>query len=356
MLKDRVSRARELLERFDVDAIVLLNLCNIRYLTGFTGSAGVLVLGRDEGWFLTDSRYTSQAADEVNSVAVVEYRIQLEGVASLLQKLAVKRTGFEAGHMTVALYNDFVARLPDLEMVAIGAEIDNLRLIKDDAELRFLSASADIATTALISVLDMIRPGVLERDIALALEFAMKNSGAEEKAFDFIVASGVRGALPHGKASTKVINSGELVTIDFGCVCNGYFSDETITVVVGEPDKRQMEVYSVVKVAHDRALAAVRPGMSLKSLDGLARDYINDMGFGSYFGHGLGHGVGLEVHEQPVVSFRSDGIVDEGMVFTIEPGIYIPGWGGVRIEDTVVVTADGCRVLTRVPKELQVIA
>ena len=173
---------------------------------------------------------------------------------------------------------------------------------------------------------------------------------------DFIVASGVRGALPHGKASTKVINSGELVTIDFGCVCNGYFSDETITVVVGEPDKRQMEVYSVVKVAHDRALAAVRPGMSLKSLDGLARDYINDMGFGSYFGHGLGHGVGLEVHEQPVVSFRSDGIVDEGMVFTIEPGIYIPGWGGVRIEDTVVVTADGCRVLTRVPKELQVIA
>lgn len=183
----------------------------------------------------------------------------------------------------------------------------------------------------------------------------MKNAGAEEKAFDFIVASGTRGALPHGKASDKIIAAGELVTIDFGAVYKGYFSDETVTFAVGRTDPRQEQIYSIVKDAHDLAMAAVKPGITFKALDALARDYITEAGFGSNFGHGLGHGVGLEVHESPTVSFRNDGVVEEGMVFTIEPGIYIPGWGGVRIEDTVAVTVDGCDVLTKVPKVLQVV-
>ncbi|ABQ26014.1 M24 family metallopeptidase [Geotalea uraniireducens] len=355
MLKDRILSAQGFLQRFDVDVLIFVNLCDIRYLTGFTGSSGTLVLGRDEGWFLTDSRYTTQASDEVSGFNIIEYRSQLEGVSSLLKGISAQRAGFEAGHMTVALYNELSATLPAVHFTPIGAELDHLRSVKDAEEVQLLASSAEIASTALLGILDRIRPGALERDVALALEFAMKSAGAEEKAFDFIVASGKRGALPHGKASDKVINSGELVTVDFGAVYNGYFSDETVTVAVGKPDERQREIYSIVKDAHDRALAAVRPGINFKELDTLARDYIAEKGFGSNFGHGLGHGVGLEVHEQPVVSFRSEGLVEEGMVFTIEPGIYIPGWGGIRIEDTVVVTADGYRILTKVPKELQII-
>ena len=177
----------------------------------------------------------------------------------------------------------------------------------------------------------------------------------EDKAFDFIVASGVRGALPHGRASEKLIGCGELVTIDFGAVCNGYYSDETVTLAVGKPDDRQKEIYSIVRDAHDMALASVMPGITFKELDAKARSFIERKGYGCYFGHGLGHGIGLEVHEQPTVSFRSDGVVEEGMVFTVEPGIYIPGWGGVRIEDSVCVTADGYRCLTKVPKEMMII-
>jgi Xaa-Pro aminopeptidase/Xaa-Pro dipeptidase len=201
----------------------------------------------------------------------------------------------------------------------------------------------------------MIRPGVSERALALELEILMKRGGAEEKAFDFIVASGERGALPHGHPTERKIAAGELVTIDFGARLHGYHSDETVTVAVGSADQRQQEVYAVVKEAHDRAMAAVRPGASCRDVDGIARDFIAARGFGGYFGHGLGHGVGLDIHEKPTLSPRSGQHLAEGMVVTVEPGIYIPGWGGVRIEDTVTVTADGCRPLTRVGKELLIV-
>ena len=180
----------------------------------------------------------------------------------------------------------------------------------------------------------------------------MRRRGADARAFDFIVASGERGAMPHGRASDKLLCSGELVTIDFGAVKDGYHSDETVTVAVGRPSDRGREIHEIVRQAHDRAIAAVRPGISCRDLDAVARDYIREQGYDDYFGHGLGHGVGLDIHEKPVVSPRSDAVVEEGMVFTIEPGIYIPGFGGVRIEDTVAVTADGCVVLTQAPKEL----
>jgi Xaa-Pro aminopeptidase len=212
-----------------------------------------------------------------------------------------------------------------------------------------------MASEALLETLDRVRPGVTEREIALELEFAMRRRGADKTSFDFIVASGARGALPHGKASDKAIGRGELVTIDFGAIYSGYNSDETVTVAVGKPDTRQEEIYGIVKDAHDFALAAVRPGIAFRELDARARNHIEEKGYGKFFGHGLGHGVGLEVHEKPVVSYRGEGEVAEGMVFTIEPGIYIPDWGGVRIEDTVLVESDGCRLLTKVPKDLIVL-
>jgi Xaa-Pro aminopeptidase len=355
MLNNRISSARRYLDRYGVEAIIFLGLPNIRYLTGFTGSDGALVLGKDKEWFLTDSRYTTQASLEVTGAGVVEYRIKTEGIAALLNAEKVNKVGFESEQTTVSILNTLIDALPGVALLPIGTELDELRIIKSDEEIQLLAGCAEIASQALLGVLDSIRPGVPEREIALALEFAMKKAGAQEKSFDFIVASGIRGALPHGKASEKVIQTGELVTIDFGAVYGGYHSDETVTVAIGAPDNRQKEIYSVVKDAHDKALEAVKPGVKLRELDSIARGFIEEKGYSNYFGHGLGHGVGLEVHEKPTVSFRSEQIAEEGMVFTIEPGIYIPDWGGVRIEDTVVVTQDGCRTITKVPKELMVL-
>lgn len=355
VLKDRISSAREYLERFGVDAILFVSLCNIRYLCGFTGSDGAFFVTRDGGVFLTDSRYTTQAAQEVTRFPSREYRGKLEGITALIKESGAGRVGFESEQMPVAQFNALADMLAGIELVPIGAELTILRQVKDEPEVELLARSAELASRSLLAICNEIRPGAKERDVALALEFAMKQAGAEEKAFDFIVASGIRGALPHGKASDKQIKAGELVTLDFGGIYQGYYSDETVTVAVGMPDERQREIYGIVKEAHDLALAAVKPGVSFRELDAIARDFIAVRGYGEFFGHGLGHGVGLEVHEKPVISYRGEGNAEAGMVFTIEPGIYIPGWGGVRIEDTVAVTPDGCRCLTKVPKELVVL-
>ena len=355
MLNNRISSARRYLESFGVDALIFFGLPNIRYLVGFTGSDGVLVLSAADGWFLTDSRYTVQASLETAGVKIREYRGKAEGIVGLLKETKTVRVGIEAEHTTVAFFRILAEALPGVELVPIGGELDDLRMVKDDGERQLLGRCAELASAAFIDILEYIRPGAVERDIAITLEFAMKKAGADEKSFDFIVASGTRGALPHGRAGDRVIGRNEFVTIDFGAQYQGYHSDETVTVAVGAPDSRQLEIYGIVKDAHDRAMEAVRPGVSLRDLDNKARGYIEGKGYGKYFGHGLGHGVGLEVHEKPVVSFRSEGLVEEGMVFTIEPGIYIPDWGGVRIEDTVLVTGDGCLPLTKVSKELMIL-
>ena len=353
--KDRISAARGYLDRHGIEALIFTGMANIRYLSGFSGSDGAIVITRESGWFLTDSRYTTQAASEVEWLDVIEYRGKLEGLAELLGAGKISRAGFDAEQTSVAFHRSCIEKIPGIDFIPIGAELDELRCIKDRGEIELLDRCASLASEALLETLDRIWPGATEREIALDLEFAMRRKGVDKTSFDFIVASGVRGALPHGKASDKVIGQGELVTIDFGAIYSGYNSDETVTVAVGKPDLRQQEIYGIVKDAHDCAMAAVKPGLSFKELDAKARNYIEGKGYGKYFGHGLGHGVGLEVHEKPVVSSRGEGVVTEGMVFTIEPGIYIPDWGGVRIEDTVLVESDGCRLLTKVPKELMIL-
>lgn len=355
VLINRVAAARKLLQRFDIDAIIYSNIKDIRYLTGFTGSEGLLLLSLTDTYLLVDSRYTTQAREEAAECNVVEVRERMPALASLLSGMGVVKLGFQADAVTVSQHNEFLRSLPDYSLVPLGAELGTLRTIKDRQEIELLAQTAAFASEALLGMLSSVRPGMTERELALGLEFAMRSAGADDKAFDFIVASGERGALPHGRASEKAIRAGELVTIDFGAAMDGYNSDETVTVAVGEPDARQREIYRIVKDAHDMAIDTVRPGVSLKELDAVARNHIAGKGYGDYFGHGLGHGVGLDIHEKPVVSFRSEDEAREGMVFTIEPGIYIPGWGGVRIEDTVCVTADGCRLLTRVPKDLMVL-
>jgi Xaa-Pro aminopeptidase len=225
-----------------------------------------------------------------------------------------------------------------------------LRLHKSPDEIDAIASAAGLNVAGFAEIEAMIRPGVREKDIALALEFALRQLGAEEKAFDIIVASGLRGAMPHGVASDKKLAEGELVTIDFGCRLRGYHSDETVTLALGQASAELRTLFDVVLEAHDLALAAVAPGVALTELDRLARDHIKTCGYGDYFGHGLGHGVGLEIHEGPTVSPRSTAIAEAGMVFTIEPGIYLPGVGGVRIEDMVLVTTDGHQALTKIPK------
>jgi len=355
MVNNRISAARGCLERVGAGLLLVSNLSNIRYLTGFTGSEALLVLSPNDGWFLTDSRYTSQAGAEVTGADVVEFSNRMESLVQLLQQTGATRVAFEAGYTSVAVYQELCSKVPGIEFVPADAEMIGLRTVKDAGEVEILEQVAGIASQALLEVVGRVQAGALESEVAWALEVAMIERGAEGKSFDFIVASGERGALPHGRASRKRIAAGELVTIDYGALYRGYCSDETVTVCLGEPDSRSREVYETVRAAQQIAIEAVRPGMKFSALDATARDYITAKGFGEYFGHGLGHGVGLDIHEHPTVSPRSKHIIQEGMVFTIEPGIYIPGWGGVRIEDTVVVERDGCRRITRVPKELMIV-
>lgn len=355
MLKVRRSRLTPFFDQEELDCLIVEHLPNLRYLTGFSGSTGCLLVTRDGGWFVCDSRYTLQARDEVAGMLIVEHGQRLEAIAALQQEQGWQRIGFEAAHTVVSSHQELAARLPDVALIPVGVELDGVRDRKDHQELAALERVAQLGSDAMLATVPLIRPGMTEAALALQLEFEMRQRGAEGRGFDFIVASGQRGAMPHGRASAKQIQAGELVTLDFGAVLDGYHSDETVTVAVGSCDSRQQEVYSAVLTAHDRAIAAVRPGISCKELDAVARDYIRDQGFGGFFGHGLGHGVGLEVHEKPTLSPRSHATLAAGMVVTVEPGIYIPGWGGVRIEDTVAVTADGCRILTRVPKKLMVV-
>ncbi|BCA80191.1 Xaa-Pro peptidase family protein [Desulfuromonas sp. AOP6] len=350
MVKDRTAFVQAILAEHKLDALLFTGLANIRYLSGFTGSDGALILTRGKTCFLTDSRYTSQARQQVETGDVLEYRLKAEGVTSFLLSEGCLRVGFEAESMTCAEIQRLKESNLSLDWIPLGKELRDLRTIKQDEEVAFIEKAAVIASEAFFEVLPQIRPGVSERDIALALEFAMRRLGGEDRSFDLIVASGIRGALPHGVASDKAIAEGDLVTIDFGTRLAGYHSDETVTLAVGEVSSRLRNIYDIVLEAHDRAMQMVRPGVRLQDVDAAAREHILAHGYGDFFGHGLGHGVGLQVHEAPTLSARSDDVATAGMVFTIEPGVYIPGTGGVRIEDMVLVTRDGYRVLTKIPK------
>lgn len=355
MLKNRRSRLNSFFSEHDLDAIYVSNLRNVRYLSLFSGTDGALLVLRDRTVFLCDSRYTAQARLETRECEVSECAVRLDAVHQLVRECQVGRLGFEAEHTTVAELQKMAQQLEGVDLIPLGAGVDEIRACKDSVEIEKLEAVAALASDSLTAILQSVKPGVSEAWIALELEIEMRRNGAEGRAFDFIVASGLRGAMPHGRASDKQIKAGEMVTIDFGAVLDGYHSDETVTVACGTVGGREEEIHAVVKEAHDRAIRAVKPGLGMRALDSVARDYIRDSGYADYFGHGLGHGVGLDIHEKPTISPRGDGVVQEGMVLTIEPGIYIPGFGGVRIEDTVVVTADGCRVLTRADKRLIVV-
>lgn len=350
-----IEKIREIAHKKNVEGILFFSPENIRYLTGFSGSEGYLFVGNDENLLLVDSRYITQAHEETKACRVSLVNKGIRGVAAQISAVGLRRLGFEAQSISVALFEQLKEGLQQVEVIPIKDELERLRGLKTGEEIAVIRQAIGIAEEAWKTVLEMVKPGAQEAEVALELEYRMKKGGAEGTSFDCIVASGPRVALPHAQPTSRPIEEGDFVLFDFGSRYRGYCCDETCTVIVGRATEEQQHIYGIVKDAHDRAIAQVKPGARLAAIDAAAREIIDQAGHGEHFGHGTGHGVGLAVHEWPVVGKDSQDVAEQGMVFTIEPGIYIPGWGGVRIEDMVLVTADGCEVLTTISKDLMIV-
>ncbi len=356
MKAEHVNRVARLRKKFARDeAILVAGPENLRYLCGFSGTEGLLVLAGGRSFFLTDSRYATQAAEQVSATDIIIFKDRAKELARIVKRSGISKLCFDSRQLTVAQLEDFEKNVPGLSLSPRPEPFETLRAIKNAGELQLLERAAEIAATGLALTLPFIRPGASEIDIAAELEYRMRKCGASGASFPTIVASGPRSAMPHGVASPRLLSPGDIVLVDYGCVYEGYSSDETCTFFLGEPSKRFRQIYEIVKSAHDRAIAALAPGAALREVDGAARTFIAAQGYGRRFGHGTGHGIGLCVHEAPTVSPRATLAAEQGMVVTIEPGIYLPGRGGVRIEDTVAVTASGCRTLTKTGKNLRVL-
>ena len=356
MMQSRLSTFVAQLPEREVDAVLISGAENRRYLSGFSGSAGYLFITDERAHLATDFRYTEQATAQAAHFDVEQVRMGWDWLLTQLKETSAKRVGFESQAMTVATYNSLMnaivedSDLSGIELVPIADLTDGQRCFKDADELALLQRAIDASDVAMEKVCPTIAEGMTEREVAWRMEMAMRDAGSEGISFDTIVAAGTNGAMAHHMPTDKVIRQGEPIVIDMGAKVGGYCSDITRTVVVGEPDEMFHKIYGIVLDAQLTAIDKVRTGMTGEEADGLARDVIADAGYGDNFGHSLGHGVGLAVHEIPRVSPRSQDPLDVNSVFTVEPGIYLPGWGGVRIEDIVILGKDGATPLSKASK------
>ncbi len=343
-------------QKYKIQAFLVSSLQNVHYLSSFTGSTATLLVMNQESFFFSDFRYMTQAQAQVKGFAIREVaRDSTASIAQQLQKFGLTRLGFEAGALTFSQYLTYQRGLPNVELVPVVEDPAYIRMVKTKEEIKKIQKAIHVNKLAFEKILPQIKPGLKEEAIAKMLEFEIRNSGGEKLSFDTIIASGYRGALPHGRASSKKVKKGELITIDFGTVVENHCSDETCTVGLGKSSSKQKEIYMIVKDAHDFAIEKIKPGKTGRQIDQVARDYIHKKGYGKFFGHGLGHGIGMAVHERPMVNTASSDVLDENMVFSIEPGIYIPKWGGVRIEDLVLCTPHGGKILSEIDKRLRII-
>lgn len=353
-MTDRTARLAERLPEIGADLLIVTSLVNVRYLTGYTGSSGAVLVGPQTRVFLTDFRYVEQAAAEVDPA--FERRIVSQDlVDAAAQELpaGATRLGFEDAHLTVRTHARLGQRLPEgVELVPGGDAVEDLRAIKDVDEIHRIAEATKLADAALRRILEHGLVGRTELEVATALEREMRDLGAQRPSFHTIVAAGPHGALPHAQPRDVEIGRDELVVIDWGAELDGYCSDCTRTVATGDLEEPALQTYDLVRQAQVAGLEAVRAGVGGREADSAARAVIDDAGHAEHYGHGLGHGVGLEIHEAPRLSQRSDSVLAPGNVVTVEPGIYLAGRFGVRIEDLVVVTQEGCSILTAVPKEL----
>jgi Xaa-Pro aminopeptidase/Xaa-Pro dipeptidase len=339
-----------------IDALLFFDMRNIRYFTGFSGSEGALLIGPEgNAHLLVDGRYTTQAKKETRGIDLVHITDRLVTVAALINAKAIRTVGIEASVVSVQLHHELKGRSKKTRFKPLLKEIDFLRTLKDKSEIAMIRKASRIAADALQAVLPLIKVGVCERDIALELEYRMRKGGAEKAAFETIVASGPNGALPHARAGSRKLASGDALVVDYGAVYGGYHSDETCTFFIERVETDLKAVYGLVKEAHDRAMDAAVAGCSCADVDRVARTVISQAGWGAFFTHGTGHGVGLDVHELPRLSPKAEYKLGEGMAVTIEPGIYLPGKWGVRIEDTIHIVRGQPEVLTRTSKNLTVL-
>lgn len=350
-----IERVIGILKEKDLDAIWVSDGYNMRYISGFTGGTGSLYISENKKLLLTDSRYTTQAANESKGFEIKEIgnsNTYLKTLNELLENDNAKTVGFEDEVMIVSEYEKFSKESKAETWVPLKNSLDTLRRIKTAQEIKYLETAESIGDKAFSYILNILKPGMTEIEVAVELEGFMKKNGAAGISFDSIIASGINSAMPHATPSHKKIEKGDFVTMDFGCVYEGYCSDMTRTVVVGKASEKQKEIYHIVLEAQLAALEGIRPGITGSSVDKIARDIIKNAGYEECFGHGLGHSVGLFIHENPRLSPLDETILEENMIETVEPGIYIPNVFGVRIEDMVVITKDGHRNLAHSAKEL----
>lgn len=339
----------------NVESVLITSDVNRRYFTGMKSSAGAVLAFRDKAFLLIDFRYIEKARETVKSAEVLEAKELYKEISQLLRQQGVKNMAIEAQDVTVSQLNLMKKNLKCVEIIetdVLSNTINKLRMVKDEVELEYIRKAQEIAESAFDDILKFIREGVTERQIALELDRLMLEKGAEGISFDTIALAGVNTSMPHGVPSDKAVKKGEFVLMDFGAVYNGYHSDMTRTVCVGEPDEEMRKIYSIVLEAQQKSIESARAGMTGMALDSVARNIIKDAGYGEYFGHSLGHGVGLEIHELPNAAPRYEKNLPKGAVVTIEPGIYIAGKFGVRIEDFVILTENGCINLTKSAKNI----
>ncbi len=361
--QQRLARLRLRLAEQGLSNLLVTNLTSIRYLTGFSGSAGMALIKEEEAHFFSDGRYQEQARQQVSG-----YQIHIDagaaqtrapGLAGFIQGLdlidAAQHIAFEADHLTVAALNQWQELFPQVTWVETAGMVSDLAVVKDDEELAALKQAVAITDRVFESLLEALRPGAVERQVAARISYLIKHHGGDSDSFEPIVASGWRGALPHARPSDKVFERGDFVVLDFGARFGGYHADMTRTVCVSSASDRHHEIYDIVLEAQRLGIAAAHAGVPTADVDAACRNYIEAKGFGDYFIHGTGHGVGLEVHTAPRLSRQSREVLAANMVVTVEPGIYIPDWGGVRIEDDILVGLDGSAPLNKSTKELLVV-
>lgn len=353
-MRQRIEKLRTIIKEKQLDAIIITSRPNTFYLSGFGGSSSVIIVTREEAFFATDFRYIEIAGKTCGGDYTVEmFSSDADShMVGKINDLAVCRVGFEESDVSQGRYSGWEEKLGRVEFVKTQSEIDLLRIKKEPGEIQLIQKAVDIADMAFAHIIEYIKPGMSENEVAAELEYVMRKNGASSHSFETIVASGKRSSLPHGHASEKIIEKGDPVTMDFGAMAGGYCSDMTRTVFAGKPDPEMEKIYNIVLEAQQISEDGVHAGKRGFEVDKISRDIIYGAGYEGCYGHGLGHGVGIMVHENPRLSQKSTTLLEDGMVVTVEPGIYVKDFGGVRIEDMVVVNGETPIVLTKSPKKM----
>jgi len=349
----KLEKVREKLDQLKIEAILITHLPNIRYLTGFNGSSAICIITKSEAFFITDFRYKEQSKEQVKGfkrfIASGKTLLDLIQEKNIFDKF--KKIGVESQHISLSFVLELKKKFRDVKFIPTKNFIEEISAVKTHSEVEKIKFAIKISEKVFEEILNIIKPGISELEIASEITYLHRKFGAEKDAFDIIVASGWRSALPHGVATDKKLKKGELVVIDFGCVYDGYHSDITRTISIGKAKPEARKIYQIVLDAQAKAIEKVGKGVKANELDSVARNYIKQKGYGKFFGHSLGHGIGIEIHTLPRIAPKSNYILQAGNVITIEPGIYIPGFGGVRIEDDILVDSNAS-ILTSLPRNL----